>query len=98
MRYLLIDRVTDLEINRKLRAIKNAALSEDVYSDHFFGYPVMPGALMIESLAQAGTILLEVSCRWTQKAVLVMVEKAKFRSFVRPGDQLIIDMTLSSND
>jgi len=97
MRYLLIDRVTHLTIDHSIRAVKNATLSEDVYTDHFFGYPVMPGAMMIESMGQAGTVLLEYSCKWTKKALLVMVEKAKFKTFVRPGDQLILELVIESN-
>ncbi len=52
MRYLLIDRVLRLERNKSVLAIKNVTLSEDVYADHFPGFPVMPGALMIEAAAQ----------------------------------------------
>jgi 3-hydroxyacyl-[acyl-carrier-protein] dehydratase len=61
MRYLLLDRIVRLERNKEIQAIKNVTLSEDVYTEHFFGFPVMPGALQIECLAQAGTALLEVS-------------------------------------
>jgi len=96
MRYLLLDRVLRLERHQSVRAIKNVTLSEDVYADHFLGFPVMPGALMIEVVAQAGTVLLEVSDDFQKKALLAMVDRAKFRSMVRPGDQLIVDATLSS--
>ncbi len=85
MRYLLIDRIQQVEFEKQLLAIKNVALSEDVYSEHFFGFPVMPGALLIECLAQAGTALLEISSDFKKKALLVMVEHAKFRRFVHPG-------------
>jgi 3-hydroxyacyl-[acyl-carrier-protein] dehydratase len=96
MRYLLIDRIQRLECNKEIVAIKNVALSEDIYADHFFGSPVMPGALLIESLAQAGTALLEVSANYRKKALLAMVDKAKFRCFVRPGDQLFVTATIRS--
>ena len=92
MRYLLIDRVLRLERNSYVEAIKNVTLSEDIYANHFPGFPVMPGALMIEAAAQAGTALLEVSGNFERKALLAMVERAKFRSFVRPGDQLKISV------
>ena len=98
MRYLLIDRIERLQIDRQITAIKNVTLSEDVFSEHFIGNPVMPGALLIESLAQAGTALLEVSSEMRKKALLVMVMRAKFRSLVRPGDQLRITVTLLSQD
>ena len=96
MRYLLIDRIEYLEVNKSIRALKSVALSEDVFHDHFFGYPVMPGALLIESLAQAGTALLEYSADFKKKALLVMVGEAKFRKMVRPGDQLSVNGTLLS--
>ena len=96
MRYLLIDRIEHLEVNKYIRAIKSVALSEDVFNDHFFGYPVMPGALLIESLAQAGTALLEYSAEFKKKALLVMVDQAKFRKMVRPGDQLAVSGILVS--
>lgn len=98
MRYLLIDRIQRLEYNKQITAIKNVALSEDVFNEHFFGFPVMPGALQIEALAQAGTALLEVSANFKKKALLIMVEHAKFRHIVRPGDQLIITMTVLDQD
>jgi 3-hydroxyacyl-[acyl-carrier-protein] dehydratase len=98
MRYLLIDRIERLEINKQITAIKNVTMSEDVFSEHFIGSPVMPGALLIESLAQAGTALLEVSVDVKKKALLVMVVRAKFRALVRPGDQLLITVKLLSQD
>lgn len=98
MRYLLIDRIRQLENNKRILSIKNVALSEDVFSYHFFGAPVMPGALLIESLAQAGTALLEVSSNFEKKAILIMVKHAKFRSLVRPGDQLSVEANMTSFD
>jgi 3-hydroxyacyl-[acyl-carrier-protein] dehydratase len=96
MRYLMIDRVLYLESFKKLTAIKCVALSEDLYADHFFGNPIMPGAMQIETMAQAGTVLLEVSSRFTKKAVLVLINMAKFRESVRPGDQMRVEITLVS--
>lgn len=98
MRYLLIDRIHRLECNNLILAIKNVALSEDIYTEHFVGFPVMPGALLIECLAQAGTALLEVSAELKKKALLAIVDKAKFRLQVRPGDQLTISARVISMD
>lgn len=98
MRYFFIDRVVRLEYNTSLTAVKCAAMSEDVFADHFLGNPIMPGALQIESMAQAGTVLLEVSAEFKFKALLVMVHSAKFRELVRPGDKLRIEMTVISKD
>ena len=68
MRYLFIDRIKTIECNKSITAIKNVALSEDVFIDHFIGYPVMPGALQIETVAQAATALLEVSANFKIKS------------------------------
>ena len=98
MRYLMIDRVVHVIADKSVIAIKCASLSEDIYADHFYGNPVMPGAMQIESMAQAATILLELSSKLTRKAVLVMVNNTKFRKIVRPGDQLVIEMTQIFSD
>ena len=98
MRYLLIDRVDRMETGHSIVCTKSVSLAEDVFADHFIGAPVMPGALLIESLAQAGTVLLEYPHELRKKALLVMVERAKFRSIVRPGDQLRIEVTVDSDD
>lgn len=98
MRYLLVDRIVRLEANKSIRAIKNVTLSEDVYNEHFLGFPVMPGALQIEVLAQAATALLEVSTGFKKKAFPIMVSHAKFRTLVHPGDQLAISADVLSND
>jgi len=98
MRYFLIDRVIRLERSKRIIAVKCAALSEDVFLDHFFGAPVMPGALLLESMAQAATVLLEYSSGFKKKAIFVMVEQAKFRRIVKPGDQLEIELEILTND
>ncbi|MEZ4821440.1 MAG: hypothetical protein R2942_03125 [Ignavibacteria bacterium] len=90
MRYLFIDKIKSIECNKSITAIKNVSLSEDVFTDHFMGYPVMPGALQIETVAQVATALLEVSSDFSFKAILSIVEKIKFRKLIRPGDQLIV--------
>ena len=98
MRYFLIDRITYLERNRKIKAIKNVSLAEDVFTDHFAGFPIMPGALMIESLAQTGTALIEVSSDYKFKAILAFINNAKFRALIRPGDSLVIELEITSED
>lgn len=98
MRYFLIDKITYLEKDKKIRAIKNVSLSEDVFSDHFAGFPIMPGALLVEALAQTGTALIEVSSDYRLKAILAFINNAKFRSLVRPGDSLTIEMEITSED
>jgi len=94
MRYLLIDRVLEFECDRRVVAIKNVTLESDVMADHFPGWPLFPGALALESMAQAAGYLLVRSVQATSGAVvaaaLASVERAHFRRPVRPGDQLRI--------
>jgi len=95
MRYVLLDRITALEPPERARGVKCVSLSDDVFADHFPGHPVMPGALVVESLAQLGGVLCEATMRLQGRndlhALLVGVERAKFRRMVRPGDRLELE-------
>lgn len=91
MRYLLVDRIEELKKHEYATAVKCISLADDVFEHHFPGQPVYPGALLIESMAQLGGALLELSLRderpRTPRCVLSAV-KAKFRDFAKPGDAL----------
>jgi len=93
--FLLVDRVTDLVKNESLVAYKNVSISEPVFQGHFPGHPIYPGVMILEGMAQAGGILAFKSMdnlteeEVANKVVYFMsIDKAKFRSPVRPGDQL----------
>ena len=92
MRFLLIDRITAWEPGRRAEAIKNVALSEDFFDDHFPLKPIMPGVLMLEGMAQLSGLLIEEGVRRDTgrnvKALMSIIEKAKFRRPARPGDSL----------
>jgi 3-hydroxyacyl-[acyl-carrier-protein] dehydratase len=92
MRFFLIDRITLWQVGSCAEAIKNIALSEDFFDDHFPRRPIMPGVLILEGMAQLAGLLLEASLahRFGQdaKCILTILEKTKFREFVRPGDSL----------
>ncbi len=92
MRFFLIDRITQWQVGRQAEAIKNVALSEDFFDDHFPRRPIMPGVLLIEGMAQLAGLLLEATLmeRFGQnaKALLSVLERTKFREPVRPGDTL----------
>jgi 3-hydroxyacyl-[acyl-carrier-protein] dehydratase len=87
-----LDRITSWEPGRRGAAVKNVALSEDYFDDHFPLKPIMPGVLMLEGMAQLAGLLLEEGVRRDSgrnlKALMSIVEKAKFRSPARPGDTL----------
>jgi 3-hydroxymyristoyl/3-hydroxydecanoyl-(acyl carrier protein) dehydratase len=97
VRYLLLDRITVLETERAT-AIKCVSLADDVFVDHFPGHPVMPGSLIIESLAQLGGVLVEAAMRAKGHdhlhALLTMIQRAKFRRMVRPGDRMELETKL----
>jgi len=96
--FLLVDRVLDYAPGARLRALKNVTFNEPFFQGHFPGHPVMPGVLIIESLAQACGLLVHVSRKAgaSNSALyyLVKVDKAKFTRIVGPGDQLILEVEL----
>jgi len=93
---LLVDSILELEEER-IVGIKNVTANEPFFSGHFPDYPVMPGVLIIESMAQvAGVLVLkQIPDRHNKLVLLATVEQAKFRRPVRPGDQLRIEMKVS---
>lgn len=98
--FLLIDRVIDYEPNQSLRAIKNVTANEPFFQGHFPGFPVMPGVLVIEALAQAaGTLsILSLGGRNEDEIYFfVGIDNARFKKQVIPGDQLVFDITLLAN-
>ncbi len=92
--FLLIDRVLDLTPRERIVALKNVTVNEPFFQGHFPGFPIMPGVLMVEAIAQAGGALLltEVPDRANKLMVFGGIEKAKFRRPVVPGDQLRIEV------
>ena len=92
MRFFLIDKIKEWHVGSTAKAIKNVALSEDFFDDHFPRRPVMPGVLIVEGMAQLSGLLLEASLkkkfREDAKAILTVLERTKFRDMVRPGDTL----------
>jgi 3-hydroxyacyl-[acyl-carrier-protein] dehydratase len=100
MRFFLIDRITRWDVGSSAEAIKNVALSEDFFDDHFPRRPVMPGVLILEGMAQLAGLLVEASLRkhsgQSAKAVLTVLERTKFRDMVKPGDTLTYTAEVAS--
>lgn len=92
--FLLIDRIVEVVRTKRIVAIKNVTINEPFFQGHFPNYPIMPGVLMVESIAQAGGALLltEIPDRDTKLMVFTGIERAKFRKQVVPGDQLRIEI------
>ncbi len=94
--FLFIDRIIEVERKKRIVAIKNVSINEPFFQGHFPRYPIMPGALVVESIAQAGGTLLlpEVPDRQNKLMVFTSIERAKFRRPVLPGDQLRIEINV----
>jgi 3-hydroxyacyl-[acyl-carrier-protein] dehydratase len=94
--FLLIDRVIEMERKKRIVAIKNVTINEPHFAGHFPDFPIMPGVLIVEAIAQAGGALLltEIPDRDTKLMVFAGIDSAKFRRPVVPGDQLRIEVTV----
>ena len=91
--FLLIDRVIEVDPDKRIVALKNVSINEPFFNGHFPGAPVMPGVLTIESMARAGAVLglLEKNADLSQTLVYFMgIDEARFRRPIVPGDQMRI--------
>jgi len=96
--FLLVDRVLELELNKRIRALKNVSINEPYFQGHFPHRPVMPGVLMLEALAQAAALLaFESNGDGVDENMVIYfagIDGARFKRPVEPGDQLILEVTL----
>ena len=96
--FLLVDRVIDYQPGSSVTAIKNVTINEPFFQGHFEGWPIMPGVLIIEAMAQAGGILYYLSSEDIEAGqlfYLVAVDEARFRRPVVPGDQLRLEVSVA---
>ncbi len=94
MRWIWIDRFIEFESGRRAVAIKNLSLAEEHLHDHFPGYPVMPGSLIIEGLAQTGGLLVGEARAFEEKVILAKIPKLTFHGPARPGETLTYTATI----
>ena len=93
--FLLVDRVLEMETDKRVVGIKNVTINEDFFNGHFPGKPVMPGVLMVEAMAQlAGVLMLSKPENSGKIAYFVSIDKARFRGVVVPGDQLRLEVNI----
>jgi len=96
--FLLVDRVLDYEIDKKLTAIKNVSINEPFFGGHFPHRPVFPGVLLIEAMAQASAILaslgIDALASETTVYLFAGVNNVRFKRQVEPGDQVQLDVQL----
>lgn len=104
MRFYLVDRITGIELGKSIEGIKCWSLTNEIFNDHFPGLPIVPGVLVIESMAQLLGALIEKSHEIQFQdqdrtyAILSIVHKAKFKSFMIPGDRAVMKGELLSLD
>lgn len=99
MRFTLIDRVVDLEPGARIVAVKNLSLAEEYLADHFPGFPVMPGVLMLEAMTQAAAWLVRVTEDFAHSAVVLKeARNVKYGNFVEPGQTLTITAEMLAQD
>jgi 3-hydroxyacyl-[acyl-carrier-protein] dehydratase len=100
MRFYLLDKITEWNPGASAKGIKAIGLSEDFFTDHFPRYPIMPGVLILEALAQLSGLLLEATVesrfKTKRKALISIMEKVKFRNIARPGDVLELQTVIES--
>jgi len=95
MRFNLVDQITEVEAQR-IRAVKNLTLGEEYLADHFPSFPVMPGVLMLQTLAEAGAWLLRISDGFKYSMIVLREAKnVKFGHFVEPGRQLLVTVEVT---
>ena len=93
--FLLVDKVTELEEGKKAVGIKNVTVNEPFFQGHFPGNPIMPGVLIVESLAQVGAVmLLSMPENKGKLGVFTGISSMKFRRQVVPGDTLLLEAEL----
>src|SRR5580658_2668938 len=94
--FLLVDAIEEMERWKRIVAIKNVSINEGFFQGHFPGKPVMPGVLILESMAQAGGLLLlqEIPDRDKKLLYLASMSDVKFRRPVVPGDQLRVEVNV----
>jgi beta-hydroxyacyl-ACP dehydratase FabZ len=95
--FLLVDRILELAVGKRVVGIKNVTINEPFFAGHFPGNPIMPGVLILEAMAQVGGILLvsSLDARGEKKVIyLAGIDKVRFRKPVVPGDQVRFEVEI----
>ncbi len=98
--FLLLDKVTRLELGKSIVGLKNVTYNEPQFTGHFPNIPIMPGVLIIEAMAQLSAVLIAKTLNITSENKIVYfmsIENAKFRKVVTPGDSIIMECSILQN-
>jgi 3-hydroxyacyl-[acyl-carrier-protein] dehydratase len=98
MRFILIDRIVSLVPGELAVAARSVRHDEEYFRDHFPGFPVVPGVLLTEMMAQTAGKGLDAERRPRGKAMLARILSASFRQWVRPSDELLVHAMITTND
>lgn len=98
MRHFHLDRIESIEPGVRAVGVRAMSLSDDVFTDHFPGNPVLPGVYLLEGLAQTGGVLLWETSERTRIAVMVSIDRARFPAFARPGELVRLSVEIDSYD
>lgn len=99
MKFCLVDRIVELVPGNSIKTIKNVSLAEEYLQDHFPGFSVLPGVMMVEALVQSCAWLVRVTENFEHSVILLKQAKAvKFNSFLKPGQTLEVTATLKKQD
>jgi 3-hydroxyacyl-[acyl-carrier-protein] dehydratase len=94
--FLLVDKILELEEGKRAVGIKNVTANEEFFNGHFPDYPVMPGVLIVEALAQvSAVVMLTKEGNQGRLGLLVGIDKCRFKQQVKPGDQLRLEIEIT---